>query len=107
MPLKLETPLGLQPSGLSVGECQLLCIARALLKKSKVVIFDEATASIDPEVEAAVQAAIEAEFIHCTVIIIAHRLMTVTNCDRILVMNEGKVRHNFYIFIFISDLFLT
>lgn len=90
MSLKLETPLGPGSTVLSVGERQLFCLARALLRNSKVLILEEATAS-DPEVEAAVLTAIQEEFINCTIITIAHRLKNITNCDRILVMNEGKV----------------
>ena len=91
MPSKLDTVISKGSSGLSVGECQLMCLARALLENCKVLILDEATASIDPDTEAAVQCTIQKEFESCTVLIIAHRLTTVTNCDRILVMDEGKV----------------
>ncbi|KAJ1529288.1 hypothetical protein ONE63_006086 [Megalurothrips usitatus] len=91
LPQKLDTVIGDGSAGLSAGERQLLCLARALLKNSKVLILDEATASIDPETETAVQSTVDEEFKSCTVLIIAHRLSTVTNCDRILVMEEGKV----------------
>lgn len=56
------------------------------------MVLDEATASIDPETETAVQNAMQEEFKNCTVLIIAHRLSTVTNCDRILVIERGTVR---------------
>ncbi|KAE8744038.1 ABC-transporter, subfamily C member 08 [Frankliniella occidentalis] len=91
LPLKLDTAVKGGSSGLSDGECQLLCLTRALLKSSKVIVFDEATASIDPETEAAVQSTIWEEFNMSTVLIIAHRLSTITNCDRVLVMDAGKV----------------
>ena len=61
----------------------------------QILVLDEATASVDPETEAAVHATIEKEFAECTVITIAHRLSTVTNCSRVLVMDQGMV--SFYL----------
>ena len=76
---------------LSSGEKQLICIARAFLKKSKIVLLDEATSSIDIKSEEIVQKAIDRMFEDFTVITIAHRLNTIINCDRILVLGEGEV----------------
>ena len=79
-------------SNLSIGEKQLICITRAILRKSKVVILDEATASIDFRQEEIVQKAIEQILKNSTLISIAHRIKTVLNSDKILVLENGEVK---------------
>jgi ATP-binding cassette, subfamily C (CFTR/MRP), member 1 len=78
-------------SNLSAGEKQLICICRAILRKNKIVVLDEATANIDIVTEKAIQQLINEEFQHSTVITIAHRLNTIMNSDKVLVLEHGQI----------------
>ena len=78
-------------NNLSFGCRQLLCVARAFLRKSKVIILDEATSSVDQKTEDIISNAVDTMFNDSTVITIAHRINTVKKCDRIVVMDEGKI----------------
>jgi ABC-type multidrug transport system fused ATPase/permease subunit len=89
---KLNHQISENGSNLSIGEKQLICITRAILKKSKIVILDEATASIDFRHEEIVQKAIDQLLKNSTLISIAHRIKTVLNSDKILVLENGEVK---------------
>ena len=91
LPDGYDTVLSEGGGSLSGGEKQRISIARAMLKDAPIIILDEATASVDPENEAELQAAIEALTHNKTIVMIAHRLKTVRNADQILVLDRGKV----------------
>lgn len=91
LPDGYETVIGEGGASLSGGEKQRISIARAIMKDSPVIILDEATANVDPENEAELMAAIDALTREKTIFMIAHRLKTVRDADRILVMDQGKI----------------
>jgi subfamily B ATP-binding cassette protein MsbA len=101
LPNKYETIIGESGIKLSGGQKQRLSIARAILKNSSIILLDEATASLDSESESVIQKAIKNLIKNKTTIIIAHRLSTVMNCDKILVFENGKIieegKHEFLV----------
>ncbi|KAK6096277.1 hypothetical protein MT418_004126 [Batrachochytrium dendrobatidis] len=91
LPEKLEAPVSENGENLSVGQRQLISLGRAILMQPIVLVMDEATASVDAEADKLIQQSIKTHFAHATVLSIAHRLNTIVDFDRVLVLQDGEM----------------
>jgi ATP-binding cassette subfamily B protein len=91
LPQGYDTMLGERGSGLSLGQRQLLAIARAVLADPRILILDEATSSVDTRTERQIQAALEKLMVGRTTFVVAHRLSTIRNADQVLVLKDGEI----------------
>ncbi|KAL0723162.1 hypothetical protein Bca4012_037761 [Brassica carinata] len=91
-PEKLDSLVVDSGENWSVGQRQLLCLGRVMLKRSRLLFLDEATASVDSQTDAVIQQIIREDFESCTIVSIAHRIPTVMDCDRVLVIDAGEAK---------------